>query len=324
MPATNPNQLVEEFKKSGNFDRLRRELFAEFQKGDHIPSFDKKTQDVVQQRFASMKTRSFLSTRFNKDETNLRTELLQEIQRYPYVETTVNDMPTFSDQTFNDNLTESIMRILKEEPNENTTNRDVTLTEKEINGKLDSPRDSGSGHSEQRREEEAADDSSVDKKEEEEVRSTIVQDADPGSTVVNGLKQHPHPSPQPSVNDTVSKEPGTTMANHASLTPPSLTRRSSSNLSSLSSVSSRSPSLLAEVTHNADEPTTTARVPDDDISLSQSQSGPEPVAVADVPKDKDYSESSRMDTVQDGDDSIRRVEPIPQQGSEDNPDVVIT
>ncbi|KAE9404456.1 hypothetical protein BT96DRAFT_755072, partial [Gymnopus androsaceus JB14] len=118
MPITNPSELVEQFKKSGEFDRLRRKLFAEFQKGDHIPAFNKKTEDVVQQRFA--KTRSFIS--FGQDDNNLRAELMQEIQRYPYVETTVNDLQIFSDNGFSDDLEASIFRILKEERNENGIN----------------------------------------------------------------------------------------------------------------------------------------------------------------------------------------------------------
>ncbi|KAF9076563.1 hypothetical protein BDP27DRAFT_1313546 [Rhodocollybia butyracea] len=107
MPATNPSDLVEQFKRSGEFDRLRRELFAEFQKGDHIPTFNKKTEDVVKQRFASMKARPFMNSRFDKTEGNIRTELMQEIQRYPYVETTVNDLAIFSDKNFNDDLRKS-------------------------------------------------------------------------------------------------------------------------------------------------------------------------------------------------------------------------
>ena len=31
MPISNPTQLVDAFKKSGEFDRLRKELLAQFQ-----------------------------------------------------------------------------------------------------------------------------------------------------------------------------------------------------------------------------------------------------------------------------------------------------
>ena len=33
MTISNPTQLVDAYKKSGEFDRLRRELLAEFQNG---------------------------------------------------------------------------------------------------------------------------------------------------------------------------------------------------------------------------------------------------------------------------------------------------
>ncbi|KAJ3790671.1 hypothetical protein GGU10DRAFT_371049 [Lentinula aff. detonsa] len=303
MPATNPNQLVEEFKKSGEFDRLRRELFAEFQKGDHMHSFNKKTEDVVQQRFASMKTRSFISARFNKDESNLRTELLQEIQRpifldsYPYVETSVNDMPTFSDQNFNDNLKSSIMRILKEEPNENEKHWDSKENDADEKH-LNNPRDSG--HSDYKREEDDTMDESADKKDEEKETKT----EEPGSVLVNGkheLTTTASLSTQVSVNDNDTKEPDVTK--DASISPPSLTRRSSSNLSSLSSVSSLSPSVPAE--SSTDKPSTT-HVPDN-LSL------PRPAA--------DVHEGSNH-TVQNG-DTVKPVEPTLQQTSEDNSDVVM-
>ncbi|KAF5393736.1 hypothetical protein D9757_000329 [Collybiopsis confluens] len=142
-PPTNPAQLVDEFKKSGEFDRLRRELFAEFQKGDHIPAFNKKTEDVVKQRFASVRARSFMSAKFSQSEGNVRTELMQEIQRFPYVEKTVNDLQIFSDQVFNDDLKNSITRILKEEPNPNANGRPNQLEGKETdsgqNGESSAP-----------------------------------------------------------------------------------------------------------------------------------------------------------------------------------------
>jgi len=37
MTISNPTQLVDAFKKSGEFDRLRRELLAEFQQGVRAP-----------------------------------------------------------------------------------------------------------------------------------------------------------------------------------------------------------------------------------------------------------------------------------------------
>ncbi|KAJ3892776.1 hypothetical protein GG344DRAFT_64330 [Lentinula edodes] len=320
MPASNPNQLVEEFKKSGEFDRLRRELFAEFQKGDHISSFNKKTEDVVQQRFASMKSRSFISARFNKNESNLRTELLQEIQRYfflvlgrclvsdfklflnsyPYVETTVNDMPIFSDKSFDDSLKESILRALKDQPNENERNRESKEKVGDEND-LASPRDSE--HPNHKRED-AMDESADNIREEkntkaEEARILINGHHNPADTT------SPSPQSHLSVNGTKESD-NTPDVKDFTVSPPSLTRRSSSNLSSLSSVPSRSPSVPAEI---YTDKTTIVRVP-------APTSFPEPVA-----------DDGRSHTTQDGSPMSqmeRSIARTAQQTTEGNSDVVMS
>ncbi|KAJ4492822.1 hypothetical protein C8J55DRAFT_555811 [Lentinula edodes] len=316
MPASNPNQLVEEFKKSGEFDRLRRELFAEFQKGDHISSFNKKTEDVVQQRFASMKSRSFISARFNKNESNLRTELLQEIQRYPYVETTVNDMPIFSDKSFDDSLKESILRALKDQPNENERNRELKEKVGDEND-LASPRDSE--HPNLKRED-AMDESADNIREEKNTK------AEEARILINGaINTNPpirsnsscagnhnpadttSPSPQSHLSVNGIKEfDNTPDVKDLTVSPPSLTRRSSSNLSSLSSVSSRSPSVPAEI---YTDKTTIVRVP-------APTSLPEPVA-----------DDGRSHTAQDGSPMSqmeRSIARTAQQTTEGNSDVVMS
>ncbi|KIK65637.1 hypothetical protein GYMLUDRAFT_70730 [Collybiopsis luxurians FD-317 M1] len=257
MPITNPNQLVEEFKKSGEFDRLRRELFAEFQKGDHIPAFNKKTEDVVKQRFASAKARSFLSTRLSQSESNLRTELMQEIQRYPYVETTVNDWQFFFDRGFNDDLKNSISRILEEErnPKENGDEKGVDPSQEKQGDSEEgqtSPSDSKPPISESKQtdiedeEHTKAEDSSADKPQSPET---------PPSSVPPNDTTEP-----PSASDVVLTPFSSSKKDPSSSTSPQ-TRQSSSKLSSLSPLdtpSSLSPPLV--------EPTVkmsiTARMPD--------------------------------------------------------------
>ncbi|KAJ3857174.1 hypothetical protein EV368DRAFT_61082 [Lentinula lateritia] len=300
MPASNPNQLVEEFKKSGEFDRLRRELFAEFQKGDHISSFNKKTEDVVQQRFASMKSRSFISARFNKNESNLRTELLQEIQRYPYVETTVNDMPIFSDKSFDDNLKESVMRALKDQPNER--NRELKEKEGDENHST-SPRHSE--HSNYKREEDVMDESADNNR--EAIGEEKDAKAEEARTLING-KRNPadttSPSPQLHPVNGTKESDNTPDVKDPTVSSPSLTRRSSSNLSSLSSVSSRSPSVPAET---YTDKTTIVRVP-------APASLPEPVA-----------DDGRRHTTQDGSSMSqmeRSIARTTQQTTEGNSDVI--
>ncbi|KAF8165085.1 hypothetical protein B0H34DRAFT_671019 [Crassisporium funariophilum] len=76
MPIDNPTALVEEFKKSGEFDRIRRDLLHQFQ------------NDVSDKEFS---------------------------KRYPIVERAVADVRMFSDPSFLASIQTSIQRILRGE-----------------------------------------------------------------------------------------------------------------------------------------------------------------------------------------------------------------
>jgi len=53
MSIVNPTQLVDAYKKSGEFDRLRRELLASFQRGDGMSSFMNRVEDIARQKLES-------------------------------------------------------------------------------------------------------------------------------------------------------------------------------------------------------------------------------------------------------------------------------
>ncbi|TFK73028.1 hypothetical protein BDN72DRAFT_257614 [Pluteus cervinus] len=109
MPITSPAQLVDEFKKSGEFDRLRRELLIQFQQSDGFATFKSKTEDIARQRLTSDNT-----LRYMPPETVQR-ELMQELDRYPIVERAVADLRQFSDPSFSDNIRQTLQKVVDED-----------------------------------------------------------------------------------------------------------------------------------------------------------------------------------------------------------------
>ncbi|KAI0091953.1 hypothetical protein BDY19DRAFT_990709 [Irpex rosettiformis] len=111
MPNTilNPAQLVDEFKKSGEFDRLRRELLTEFRDAAGFAAFMTRVEDITRRKLTEEGKILTMS------ETSVIRELTQELNRYPLVERTVAETPKLSDPTFASAVRESITRILHED-----------------------------------------------------------------------------------------------------------------------------------------------------------------------------------------------------------------
>ncbi|KAK7471003.1 hypothetical protein VKT23_002416 [Stygiomarasmius scandens] len=120
MPISNPNQLVEEFKKSGEFDRLRRELLAEFQKGESLPTFKRKLEDIGRDAIKTKRAADFNALYLDEKEKKLklRDDLVQDIKRFPVVERAVAEMQMFSDSTFIEGIHSSSLRILRKDRGE--------------------------------------------------------------------------------------------------------------------------------------------------------------------------------------------------------------
>ncbi|KAF8192575.1 hypothetical protein BJ912DRAFT_924900 [Pholiota molesta] len=110
MPIDNPTSLVEEFKKSGEFDRLRREVLMRFQQDGSYSALKTRVEEIGRQRLTTDQTLQYLS------QETVQKELAQEVERYPIIERAVADVRIFSDPTFLANMQGSIQKILHDEP----------------------------------------------------------------------------------------------------------------------------------------------------------------------------------------------------------------
>jgi len=93
-PIKTPDDLVKEFKKSGEFDRLRRDLLAQFQNGAGTESFWARVDDIARARLEAED-----KLHLKADDT-LHRELLQELDRFPVVERALADVPALADPEF--------------------------------------------------------------------------------------------------------------------------------------------------------------------------------------------------------------------------------
>ncbi|KAH9967580.1 hypothetical protein BC827DRAFT_1175263 [Russula dissimulans] len=82
------------FKKSGEFDRLRRELLTQFQNGGGADAFWSRVDDIARARLDAEDKLHL------KAADTLNRELLQELDRFPLVERAVADVPALADPEF--------------------------------------------------------------------------------------------------------------------------------------------------------------------------------------------------------------------------------
>ncbi|KAL7282082.1 hypothetical protein ACG7TL_003551 [Trametes sanguinea] len=104
---TNPTQLVEEFKKSGEFDRLRRELLKEFRQSEGMAAFLARVEDIAKQKLASDPKLQYMP------EATVTREIMQELERYPIVERAVADSPSLSNPAFASGVRNSLQKVLQ-------------------------------------------------------------------------------------------------------------------------------------------------------------------------------------------------------------------
>ncbi|KZT74434.1 hypothetical protein DAEQUDRAFT_761289 [Daedalea quercina L-15889] len=109
MPIDAPTQLVEEFKKSGEFDRLRRGLLSQFRSSDAMDILMTRVEDIVKQRLASDQKLHYMP------ETVMTRELMQELDRYPLVERAASETRALSDPAFASGIRNSIKTILQDD-----------------------------------------------------------------------------------------------------------------------------------------------------------------------------------------------------------------
>ncbi|KAN0097291.1 hypothetical protein V8E55_001737 [Tylopilus felleus] len=112
---SSPDQLIDEFKKSGEFDRLRRELLTQFQHSERSVGFQSRVDDIARQRLASD------PELIHQSQDVIYRELMGEIDRYPILERAVAEAPLLSETSFAETIRTSVQRILDENrvPSEN-------------------------------------------------------------------------------------------------------------------------------------------------------------------------------------------------------------
>ncbi|ESK93755.1 hypothetical protein Moror_1453 [Moniliophthora roreri MCA 2997] len=116
MSISTPTDLVDAFKKSGEFDRLRRELLVQFQKSEGIEGFKGKIEGDIRSLLTSdQQLRYQLMNDHGKTTAHAHKTLMDQVERFPTVERAVADVSMFSDPAFIGNIRESIERILKED-----------------------------------------------------------------------------------------------------------------------------------------------------------------------------------------------------------------
>ncbi|KAI0079688.1 hypothetical protein K474DRAFT_1591464 [Panus rudis PR-1116 ss-1] len=109
MPITNPSQLVDEYKKLGEFDRLRRELLAQFQEGEHYGTFIARIEEIIKERLAVDSKLQYMP------EAVACRELAEEVDRYPVVERAVADLPRMSDSQLASTIHRKLSSIVDED-----------------------------------------------------------------------------------------------------------------------------------------------------------------------------------------------------------------
>ncbi|KAJ6516244.1 hypothetical protein C8R45DRAFT_236827 [Mycena sanguinolenta] len=108
MPISDPSDLVAEFKKSGEFDKLRRELLANSQLSGGFEAFKARVEEIARERLGSGQMAYTAPEPVHK-------ELMQEINRFPIVERFASEVPMLSDSAFKDGIRASLQRILRED-----------------------------------------------------------------------------------------------------------------------------------------------------------------------------------------------------------------
>ncbi|KAI0033901.1 hypothetical protein K488DRAFT_84450 [Vararia minispora EC-137] len=107
-PIKTPDDLVLAFKKSGEFDRLRKELLAQFQQSSAMESLMARVEDIARRKLDSDERLA------QKAPETVHRELLQELDRYPILERALSDVPAFSDPAFNGAVRQHARKILRE------------------------------------------------------------------------------------------------------------------------------------------------------------------------------------------------------------------
>ncbi|KAG1756029.1 hypothetical protein EDB19DRAFT_447570 [Suillus lakei] len=106
MPLVCHSKATLQVQKSGEFDRLRRDLLSHFQHNDRTEAFKSRVDDIARQRLSSD------PKLISMPNDAIQRELLGEIDRYPIVERAVADAPLLSDLSFIAGIRASLERTM--------------------------------------------------------------------------------------------------------------------------------------------------------------------------------------------------------------------
>ncbi|KAH9482478.1 hypothetical protein JR316_0004578 [Psilocybe cubensis] len=109
MPIDTPAALVDEFKKTGEFERLRRELLAQFQQDESYPSFKEGIERIARKRMTNDQGMHFQTV------AGALHELNQEVQRYPIIERAVANVQP--NAPILESMQQTLQKILNDEKN---------------------------------------------------------------------------------------------------------------------------------------------------------------------------------------------------------------
>ncbi|KAI0060209.1 hypothetical protein BV25DRAFT_1807627, partial [Artomyces pyxidatus] len=110
------------FKKSGEFERLRRDLLSQFQSSGSLEPLLQRVEDIAQKR---LDTDEKLHS---KAPEVVQKELLQELDRYPMVERAVGETSLLSDPALASGIQQHARKILKRSRGEAVTGTFRTLS----------------------------------------------------------------------------------------------------------------------------------------------------------------------------------------------------
>ncbi|KAF9652106.1 hypothetical protein BDM02DRAFT_3126507 [Thelephora ganbajun] len=101
-------QLVAEYKKSGEFDRLRREMLSDFQRSEAVRPLLSRVEDIARQKLQADRKLEYLP------QEAVHRELIAELDRYPLVERAVGEFRARSDRLYPSEVRAGLKSLLRD------------------------------------------------------------------------------------------------------------------------------------------------------------------------------------------------------------------
>ncbi|KAF9518416.1 hypothetical protein BS47DRAFT_298364 [Hydnum rufescens UP504] len=127
-PKMTPKELVEEYKRSGKFDRLRREAMESFLASDHSATLTRRVDQIASDALQKVDHAHFV----RQGQDALLGTIMNDLDRFPVVDRAMMAMSdSLKDDAFLRNIAHEVLNIINPpEPDK----RDQTSPEPEANG----------------------------------------------------------------------------------------------------------------------------------------------------------------------------------------------